>query len=125
MRNWSYPACWLMVGMMLTSCGGGGDNGGPDVSTSATPTGATAALEWDTVQDPAVKGYYVYYGKQSPGEVGSCSYENFQYFPAPPATINGLDSETTYFFAVSTYNGSRSFCAEEVSVRMPAVQASM
>lgn len=122
MRNRFYSAGWLMVGMMLASCSGGADNGGPAVSTSATPTGGTAALAWETVQDPNVKGYYVYYGKQSPGEVGSCSYENYQYFPSPPATINDLDSETTYFFAVSTYNGSRSLCSEEVSVMTPAAQ---
>ena len=120
MRDWSYSACWLFVGMMLASCSS--DNGGPAVSTSATPTGATAALERETVQDPTVKGYYVHYGKKSPAEVGSCSYEHSQYFPSPPATVTGLDANTQYFFAVSTFNGSLGVCSEEISAVTPPAQ---
>ncbi len=43
-----------------------------------TPTEATARLTWAVNPDPTVTGYHVYYGKESSGEPGSCSYEASQ-----------------------------------------------
>jgi hypothetical protein len=106
----------------LTGCGAGGE-GGPEVSTSSTPTGATASLAWDPVQDPTVTAYYVHYGKQSAGQPGLCSYQDAQSVNAPSATITGLDPNTRYYFAVSAYNGLNGPCSNEVSTVTPPSQA--
>lgn len=111
----------IILGIMLSSlggCGTGGE-GGPAVSTSSTPTGATASLAWDPVQDPTVTAYYVHYGKQSSGQSGSCSYQDNQSANGPNATITGLDPNTRYFFAVSAYNGLHGPCSNEVTTVTP------
>ena len=107
-----------MVGLLLTmiplltGCA-------PEQQTSsgatATPVGATASLEWEPVQDPSVIAYFVHYGHQSPGQPGSCNYESSMYVDSPSATVPDLDPNTTYYFAVSAYNGLESPCSEEVS----------
>lgn len=115
----------LILGLVLaslTGCGGGG-NGSPGISTSATPTGATATLAWDPVQDSTVYAYYVHYGKQSAGQSGSCTYEDSQYVSSPSATIVGLDPNTRYYFSVSAFNGVSGPCSNEVSTVTPASQA--
>lgn len=115
----------LILGLVLaslTGCGGGG-NGAPGISTSATPTGATATLAWDPVQDSTVYAYYVHYGKQSAGQSGSCTYEDSQYVSSPSATIVGLDPNTRYYFSVSAFNGVSGPCSNEVSTVTPASQA--
>ena len=98
----------------------------PAISVASTPTGATARLTWDPNPDPKVAGYAVYYGKQSSGEHGSCSYEESQSVESPPAIITGLDPNTPYFFAISAYgdNGgdSESPCSNEVLVVTPPAQ---
>lgn len=98
----------------------------PTISVTSTPTGATARLSWDLNPDPNVAGYSVYYGKQSSGEPGSCSYEQSQTVESPPAIITGLEPNTPYFFAISAYGGeggeSESSCSNEVLVVTPAVQ---
>lgn len=107
--------------VLLVACGSGGE-GGPIISTSSTPTGATASLAWDPVPDPSVIAYNVYYGKQSAGQPGSCSYSNSQTVNSPAATITGLDPNTRYFFAVSAYNGLSGPCSNEVSTVTPPSQ---
>jgi hypothetical protein len=112
----------IVLGIMLislTGCGSGGE-GGPAVSTSSAPTGATASLAWDPVQDPSVTGYYAHYGKQSAGQRGLCSYQDAQFVNGPNATITGLDPNTRYFFAVSAYNGLNGPCSNEVSTVTPS-----
>jgi hypothetical protein len=109
----------LILGLFLTSlsgCGGEG-SGNPAISTSATPTGATATLAWDPVQDPTVYTYYVHYGKQSVGQAGSCTYEQSQQVSSTStsATITGLDPNTTYYFSVSAFNGLSGPCSNEVT----------
>lgn len=98
----------------------------PAISVTSTPTGATARLTWDPNPDPKVAGYAVYYGKQSSGEHGSCSYEESQSVESPPAIITGLDPNTPYFFAISAYGdnegGSESPCSNEVLVVTPPAQ---
>lgn len=94
----------------------------PTISVTSTPTGATAQLTWDASADPAVSNYYVYYGKQSSGEPGSCSYEASQSVETPPATITGLEPNTLYFFAISANGESESPCSHEVLVVTPPIQ---
>lgn len=83
-----------------------------------TPTDATARLTWAVNPDPTVIGYHVYYGKESSGEPGSCSYETSQSVEAPPAIITGLEPNTPYFFAISAFGGeegeAESPCSNEV-----------
>lgn len=107
--------------LSVTGCGGGAD-GGPDISTSATPTGATASLAWDPVQDPSVYAYQVHFGRQSSGQAGSCNYEDSVSVSSPAATITGLEPNTRYFFSVSSFNGLNSACSNEVSTVTPPAQ---
>lgn len=93
------------------------------VTTSSTPTGATASLIWDPVQDPTVTGYSVHYGTQSAGQPGLCAYEDSKFVSGPSATITGLDPNTRYFFAVSAYNGLEGPCSNEVSTITAASQS--
>jgi Fibronectin type III domain len=83
-----------------------------------SPTDATARLTWAVNPDPTVTGYRVYYGKESSGEPGSCSYETSQSVEAPPAIITGLEPNTPYFFAISAFGGEEgeveSPCSNEV-----------
>ncbi len=110
----------LLAIASLIGCGGG--NGDPAISTSATPTGATASLAWDPVQDPTVYAYFVHYGKQSSGQAGSCQYSDSKYVSSPSATITGLDPNTRYYFSVSAYNGVNGPCSSEVSTVTPPSQ---
>jgi hypothetical protein len=86
--------------------------------TPSTSTEATARLTWAVNPDPTVTGYRVYYGKESSGEPGSCSYETSQSIEAPPAIIAGLEPNTPYFFAISAFGGEEgeveSPCSNEV-----------
>lgn len=90
----------------------------PMTSSPFAPTEATARLTWAVHPDPSVTGYRVYYGKESSGELGSCSYETSQSVEAPPAIITGLEPNTPYFFAISAYENedgeSESPCSNEV-----------
>ena len=110
----------LLLTMMpfLTGCGGG-DSGGGEGSTTAAATGVTASLAWHPVQDPSVSAYFVHYGRQSPGQSGSCAYESSMYVASPSATITNLDPDTLYYFTVSAYNGLESACSSEVSTVTP------
>ena len=100
----------LMMMPFLTGCGGG-EGGG---NSSA---GTTASLEWSPVQDPSVIAYFVHYGRQSPGQQGSCAYESSMHVhvASPSTTITNLDPDTLYYFTVSAYNGLESACSSEVS----------
>jgi hypothetical protein len=115
---------------LLTGCGSG--ETGSDPSVTVTPgsgggstgsTGASASLTWNPVQDPSVSPpvstYFVHYGRQSPGQPGSCAYESSLPTSSPSATVTDLDPETVYYFAVSAYNGLESACSNEVSTQTP------
>jgi hypothetical protein len=117
-----------MMPLLLTGCGGGGGTGGdPSVTVtpgssgggSTPPVGATASLAWSAVQDPSVTAYFVHYGRQSPGQPGSCAYENSISVDSPSATVTDLDPNTVYYFTVSAYNGLESSCSNEVSTVTP------
>ena len=104
--------------MSLSGCGGG-ENGAPSVSSSATSTGATANLQWNPVQpgpgDPPIFGYYVHYGKSSAGQPGNCPNGDALFSSSPTVTITNLEHGTRYYFAVTAYNGQESPCSSEVS----------
>ena len=101
----------LMMMPFLSGCGGDGEG---QASTPAD-TGITASLAWSPVQDPSVIAYFVHYGRQSPGQPGSCAYESSMYVASPSATVINLDPDTLYYFTVSAYNGLESACSSEVS----------
>ena len=103
---------FLAIMPLLTGCAPEQQTGN---GSTATPAAATASLEWLPVQDPSVIAYFVHYGRQSPGQPGSCTYESSMYVDSPSATVPNLDQNTTYYFAVSAYNGLESPCSEEVS----------
>lgn len=116
----------LLAGLFLsgvTGCAaGGGGTEEPGLSIAAGPTAASVSLAWDPVQDSTVYAYYVHYGKQSPGQPGSCAYEESEYVTSPSAVIAGLDPNTQYYFSVSAYNGLDSACSEEVATITAASQ---
>lgn len=98
----------------------------PEITLTPTPTGVTAQLTWDTSTDPNVLGYFIHYGKQSPGDYGSCSYEQSQRVGHPPATITDLEPNTPYFFAISAFGEAESEeespCSNEVLLITPPAQ---
>ncbi len=115
--------CMLLTACtLLTGCGGGGE-GAPAVSTSPSSALPTASLAWNPIRDSSIVGYYVHYGRQSPGQSGSCSYESAQFVESPSATISDLQPDTRYYFTVSAYNGLESACSSEVSTVTPSSQA--
>jgi fibronectin type III domain protein len=108
----------LSIMPFLPGCGGGEQTGsGP----TAAPVGATTSLAWSPVQDPSVHAYFVHYGRQSPGQHGSCAYEHsIHVHPGSTSvTITNLDFNTLYYFSVSAYNGLESACSNEVSTVTP------
>lgn len=108
----------LSVMPLLTGCGGEETGGNP-----VPPVGVTASLAWGAVQDPSVTAYFVHYGRQSPNQSGSCEYERSVYVTSPSVTVEDLDPNTTYYFAVSAYNGQESACSSEVSTVTPPASA--
>ena len=87
-------------------------------STGPTPTSGTATLSWDANNEPDLQGYKIYLATVSGG------------YGAPIAilptdvtsyTVTGLETGTTYFFAVTAYNSSdaESSFSNEVSKTIP------
>jgi len=95
----------------------------PTISMASTPTGAAANIIWQPVSDPKVKGYYVYYGKQPSEDPGVCSYDGRIATDTPPTTIDELEPNTPYFFAVSAYGSLESPCSNEASAVTPPAGA--
>lgn len=93
------------------------------ITMTPTETGVTALLTWDPSSDTDTTGYYIYYGKQPSGELGSCSYEQSQAIEAPPATITGLEPNTPYYFAISAFNEAESPCSIEVMMVTPPAKS--
>ena len=111
----------LTIMPFLTGCGGGGQTGSdPIVTVTPGSAGATASLAWSPVPDPSVSAYFVHYGRQSPGQQGSCTYESSTSVTSPSATVTNLDPNTRYFFTVSAYNGLESPCSNEVNAVTPS-----
>lgn len=95
----------------------------PVVALNSTPTGASADVTWQPSADSNVSGYYIYYGKQSSGEPGVCSYEERYSVDSPSVTIAELEPNTPYFFAVSSYSSFESPCSNETAVITPPARA--
>jgi hypothetical protein len=111
----------LSIMPLLTGCGSGDETGNEPIVTTST-AGATASLAWHPVPDPSVHAYFVHYGRQSPGQPGSCAYESSMQVhdvASPSATITDLEPNTLYYFTVSAYNGRESACSNEVSIVTP------
>ena len=124
----------IVTGLLLSAvpflggCGPGGETGtNPSVTVTPSTGGgaptASATLTWNEVQDPSVtppvSAYFVHYGRQSPGQPGSCVYESSMHTSSASATVTDLDPNTVYYFAVSAYNGLESACSNEVSTQTP------
>jgi hypothetical protein len=109
----------LLLTMMplLTGCGGGDSGGGGGSTTAAA--GASVSLAWSPVPDPSVIAYFVHYGRQSPGQPGSCAYEDSMHVASPSATVINLEPNTLYYFTISAYNGLESACSNEISTVTP------
>ena len=111
----------LTIMPLLTGCGGGEQTGNePIVTVAPANTGATVALKWWRVYDTSVIAYFIHYGRESPGQPGSCEYESSMHVASThglntEAMVANLDPNTTYYFAVSAYNGLESPCSDEVS----------
>lgn len=111
----------LSIIPFLTGCGVEGENGGQPITTVPPASGAsaTASLAWSPVTDSSVSAYFVHYGRQSPGQEGSCTYESSIIVDSSLATVTNLDPNTLYYFSVSAYNGLESACSNEVSTVTP------
>ena len=126
------PARSLLICFaLLMGCAGGTTEDG--ANSAKNDNGLTAAarqvsvqIAWD-VMDPNANGYYVHYGPESPNTPGSCAYaeriyyslENLDSTTSPTATITGLTSGKTYYFAVSAHHDNlESTCSNEISKPM-------
>lgn len=94
----------------------------PTTSSTSPPPTVSVGIAWDATGLRA-GGYYVHYGTQSPNLTGSCAYAQSAYYSlsslanasAPAATIGGLATGRTYYFAVSAYDGAlESPCSNEI-----------
>jgi hypothetical protein len=106
----------VFTGSLFAGCGSG-DEG--STGTSLASATASKSLAWDPVN--GVHGYLVYYGSESPGEAGSCAYAESVYTTTPSVTVTGLNPDTTYYFAVSAFNGLESLCSTEIVTVMDSV----
>lgn len=110
----------------------------PIITMTPTSTGVTAHLTWDRPSNFEAVGYYIYYGKRSPEEPrseesvteessseepSSCSQGESQAVEAPPATITGLEPNTSYFFVIRALNESESLCSNEITAVTPSAQS--
>lgn len=93
--------------------------GAPVIDLNSTPTGASANVTWQPSTDSNVSGYYIHYGRQSPGEPGVCSYEGRYAVDSLSVTITDLEPNTPYFFSVSSYSSFESPCSNETAVITP------
>ena len=104
-RRYSSALLLLAIASLLVACGGGnkgpGPGGGGGGAVVCTTGPAPAVLTWDTVSDPDLLGYRIYYGT-APGMYfqprGGGDPVNVTTY-----TVMGLTSGTTYYFATTAY----------------------
>jgi hypothetical protein len=105
-------AVLVFAGSLILGCGSG------DEGPVASPM-ASKSLAWDPVND--AYGYLVYYGTESPGVAGSCGYAQSVFTTTPSVTVTGLTAHTTYYFAVSAFNGLESPCSAELKAVIDSI----
>lgn len=120
-----FPTSAILLALAMTGIvalyGCGPDGQAEDLAGAlrGPTTGAAASISlsvtWDPVPDPSIVGYTLYYGTSSTHSSGSCAYDHSIFSSSPRVTISGLAPNTTYYFAVSAYNGLSSACSGEVS----------
>jgi hypothetical protein len=78
---------------------------------------ATLTLAWDANTDPAVVGYYLYYGQLTGSYTTKIDVGNVTQY-----TVSNLLDGTTYYFAATDYDAGRqeSGFSNEVSATTPA-----
>ena len=92
----SITGLFYVLGLCLALVGCGSDDAMP---TGAEAAGVSKTLSWSPVPDPSVQGYKLYWGTMSR------QYDSqVDVGPNASYTLNGLQSGTTYYFAVSAYN---------------------
>jgi hypothetical protein len=90
------------------------------VLLTASTAAAQVTLAWNPSPSAGVDGYRVYYGTQS--RIYTASLDAG---PTTTATVTGLSSGQTYYFAVTAYDrtdGSESSVSNEVSTTLPPVE---
>jgi hypothetical protein len=108
---------FMVIVGMLTACGGGGGSaqvaGGSGVPNSAT-------LGWGASPSPNINGYRIYYGT-APGMYSQPFGQGVNAGNVTTYTLMGLNSATTYYFAVTAYDASNneSGFSNEVSKAIP------
>lgn len=87
---------FLAIGLVAFVCGcrAGGDSSSVDLMDS----GASATLTWNDA--PSAQGYRIHYGV-TPGNYDAI----INVGPNNSYVISGLHRQTTYYFAVTAYNG--------------------
>ena len=127
-RLFSYCGIVLLICLVsLPGCDSGPSNGGGSSPGSApsSPTGlsvspgnakGTIMVQWDAVREA---GSYVIYSAATPG-IENNKFRSKRRVTKPGFTISGLTSEKTYYFAVTSLNGSvESGMSIEVSATAP------
>lgn len=122
-KNIRGPICLFLLALTILTLNSCGDGGGGTNSTQEEGSG-TATLSWeapttnvDGTQLDALAGFKIYYGTSSEDytvvkDVGLTATPD-----APAYVLNGLDSGTFYYFAVTAYDtsGNESGFSGEVS----------
>lgn len=88
------------TGMITVKVGKGQKTVSVTLNVQAPPSAATVTLAWNSVSDPSLDGYKVYVGTQSGVYEKSIFVGNLTAY-----TVAGLTTRTTYYFAVTAYNG--------------------
>src|SRR5262245_38938068 len=90
------------------------------VMVSASVRGATLTLAWNASTGSSVAGYNLYYGGVSQNYTNMVNAGN-----STNATVTGLNTGITYYFAVTAYDvaGLESPFSSEVSYTIPATNS--
>jgi fibronectin type 3 domain-containing protein len=85
-----------------------------------TVPAAQVTLTWDAVTDATVTGYKIYYGTASRNYTNSIDVKKVTTY-----AVNGLQDNTTYYFAATVYNAAKaeSGFSNEVTHKTAAAQA--